>query len=328
MAEKAVFYARAVVYYFDPKTKGWTPTAVGNNFCRVDMYENTSNTTFRVIGRGLQDTSKVVINSSIAKDTQYTRASETFHQWSDNRYIYGLNFPTKEEAETFGSGFEGVVNRLKSGGSATAPPPTPPAPSPPVPQKNSAPPAPAPPPAPGPPPAPAPPPAPTAPVVKSESFDSPPERGALLSSIQNFGKGGLKKVSTNDRSVPVVSKEEEKKASGGGGGGGGGGMMAEMMNARKKIVSGSTPKKESAPAPAPAPAKTPVPTKSGSLTSSQRPPSNPNPPQNHAPAPSSSSSSSSNTTGDLHALKEEILAEIRKELAQMKEEILAAINSH
>jgi hypothetical protein len=43
-------------------------------------------------------------------------------------------------------------------------------------------------------------------------------RGALLSSINGFNKGGLKKAKTVDKSAPVVSKD-----SGGGGGGGGGG---------------------------------------------------------------------------------------------------------
>jgi hypothetical protein len=60
-SEKAIFYARAVVYYFDTASKSWTPTPVGNGFSRVDMYENTSNSTFRVIGRGLQDPSKVIM---------------------------------------------------------------------------------------------------------------------------------------------------------------------------------------------------------------------------------------------------------------------------
>lgn len=48
-----------MVYYFDSQKKSWTPTAVGNEFCRVDMYENPSNGTYRAIGRGLKDTSKV-----------------------------------------------------------------------------------------------------------------------------------------------------------------------------------------------------------------------------------------------------------------------------
>ena len=53
--------ARAVVYYFDSTKKSWVPTAVGQEFCRADMYENTANNTFRVIGRGLKDTTKVEI---------------------------------------------------------------------------------------------------------------------------------------------------------------------------------------------------------------------------------------------------------------------------
>jgi len=328
MTEKAVFYARAVVYYFDPKTKGWAPTAVGNSFCRVDMYENTSNNSFRVIGRGLQDTSQVVINSAVTKDTQYTRASDTFHQWSDNRYIYGLNFASKEEAEKFGGGFEGIVVKLKSGGgTATAPPSTSQPPPAPQPQTSQAPPAPQPPPAPKapqPPPAPsapAPPPAPNAPPAPPapmpSSSESSGERGALLSSIQNFGKGGLKKVTTNDRSTPIVKKEDEGKASSSGGGGGGPmGMMGEILNARKKIVSGTPPAKKESSAPPPTKSLSSAPSKT-SLNTSQRPAQTP-------PAtPSPSHSGVSNA--ELNALKEEILAEIRKEIQQMKEEILNAI---
>src|SRR5690606_6754787 len=52
-------------------------------------------------------------------------------------------------------------------------------------------------------------------------------RGALLSSIEGFKKGGLKKTQTNDRSSPVLGKGD----SGGGGGasrggGGPGGLFA------------------------------------------------------------------------------------------------------
>ena len=58
---------------------------------------------------------QVVINSNILKETAYTRASETFHQWADNRLVYGLNFASKEEAESFGASFEQTLQRLKSG---------------------------------------------------------------------------------------------------------------------------------------------------------------------------------------------------------------------
>ena len=57
--ERALFFARAVVYYFDSAKKSWAPTQVGNSFCRLDMYENPSTNSYRVIGRGLQDTMKV-----------------------------------------------------------------------------------------------------------------------------------------------------------------------------------------------------------------------------------------------------------------------------
>jgi len=42
-------------------------------------------------------------------------------------------------------------------------------------------------------------------------------RGALLSSINGFNKGGLKKAKTVDKSAPIVSKDS---SSGGGGDGG------------------------------------------------------------------------------------------------------------
>jgi len=125
MAEKSIFGARAVVYYFDSAKKTWTPTQVGNGFSRVDLYENPTNNSYRVIGRGLPDTSKVVINSNVTKEITYSRASETFHQWSDGRYVYGLNFASKEEAETFGTGFEDVVKKLKEGEAPKIPEPEP-----------------------------------------------------------------------------------------------------------------------------------------------------------------------------------------------------------
>lgn len=54
-----------------------------------------------------------------------------------------------------------------------------------------------------------------------EDYDEPEpsgERNALLSSISNFKKGGLKKAQTNDRSTPILTKD--KGSSGGGAPGG------------------------------------------------------------------------------------------------------------
>jgi len=355
MAEKAVFYARAVVYYFDPKTKGWTPTAVGQNFCRVDMYENTGTNAFRVIGRGLQDTTKVVINSNVTKDTQYTRASETFHQWSDNRYIYGLNFVTKEEAEGFGTGFETTVTKLKEGSPSSTPQPqvTPPevektgppqAPQPP-PQSKPEPksePQTGPPQAPQPPPQPkqnsGPPPPPQPPAVKEGGGDE--NRSSLLASISGF-KGGLKKVQTVDKSSPIIKEEK----SGGGSKPSPGGMMGDMLAQRAKMLSGKEPtsnnlptkKSEAAHSPVKQPMNIPVKqpqqqvrsgsvsTGTGNAPSSMNQRENSQPPKNEVHHPSSSGNGITNP--DLIAMKEEILAEMRKEIQAMKEEILAAIHN-
>lgn len=366
MAEKAVFYARAVVYYFDPKTKGWTPTAVGSNFCRVDMYENTGNNTFRVIGRGLQDTTKVVINSNVTKDTQYTRASETFHQWSDNRYIYGLNFVTKEEAESFGTGFEQTVSKLKGGsgsGSVSGGPPPPPQPPQPPTQSltsssgsfnsgmssSSSSGGGGPPPPPQPPTAPQPPPAPK--VSSNSSSDSGGGgRSGLLSSISGFSKGGLKKVATVDKSAPVLTKEQPKSG-GGGGGGGGGGMMGDILAQRQRMQSaketgnpsGGTLKKTAPSDSGPSPSLTPsskstmhipvkLPTSSPANNNRSGSVSSGSSSSSSYPTQSSSASNSNNahsniSNSELQALKEEILSEVRKELQRVKEEILSAINN-
>lgn len=44
---------------------------------------------------------QVVVNCSIFKGLKYNQATPTFHQWRDNRQVYGLNFVNKEEADSF-----------------------------------------------------------------------------------------------------------------------------------------------------------------------------------------------------------------------------------
>lgn len=44
---------------------------------------------------------QVVINCAILKGLKYNQATPTFHQWRDNRQVYGLNFSSKEEADQF-----------------------------------------------------------------------------------------------------------------------------------------------------------------------------------------------------------------------------------
>lgn len=44
---------------------------------------------------------QVVINCAIIKGLKYNQATHTFHQWRDNKQVYGLNFSNKEDADNF-----------------------------------------------------------------------------------------------------------------------------------------------------------------------------------------------------------------------------------
>jgi len=164
----------------------------------------------------------------------------------------------------------------------------------------------------------------------SESGDEAP-RGALLSSIQGF-KGGLKKVSTNDRSTPTVKGGDEKEK--GVAPSRGGGMMADILNARSKIVSApvkkdmpSNPSKQSLHPPpmkqtGTSPSNANLRSGSGSANIPKPSPALIQEKEKEKETPSYSSGVSN---AEMQALKEEILVEMRKELQAMKEEILAAI---
>uniref|UniRef100_A0A1A8NNE3 Ena/VASP-like protein n=1 Tax=Nothobranchius pienaari TaxID=704102 RepID=A0A1A8NNE3_9TELE len=101
MSEQSICQARASVMVYDDASKKWVPIKPGQQgFSRINIYHNTANNTFRVVGVKLQD-QQVVINYSIVKGLKYNQATPTFHQWRDARQVYGLNFASKEEATTF-----------------------------------------------------------------------------------------------------------------------------------------------------------------------------------------------------------------------------------
>lgn len=55
---------------------------------------------------------QVVINCSILKGLKYFQATPTFHQWRDNTQIHGLNFASRDDAETFALAMERVLDIL------------------------------------------------------------------------------------------------------------------------------------------------------------------------------------------------------------------------
>jgi len=57
---------------------------------------------------------QVVINCAVLKGLKYNQATPTFHQWRDNRQVYGLNFSSKEEADSFAQAMFAALELLTS----------------------------------------------------------------------------------------------------------------------------------------------------------------------------------------------------------------------
>ncbi|KAL1258341.1 hypothetical protein QQF64_011585 [Cirrhinus molitorella] len=114
ISEQSICQARASVMIYDDTSKKWVPVKPGQQgFSRINIYHNTINNSFRVVGVKLQD-QQVVINYSIVKGLKYNQATPTFHQWRDARQVYGLNFASKEEATTFSTAMLFALNVLSS----------------------------------------------------------------------------------------------------------------------------------------------------------------------------------------------------------------------
>ncbi|XP_064484413.1 ena/VASP-like protein isoform X2 [Ornithodoros turicata] len=128
-SEQSVAAVRASVLVYDDHNKKWVPSGSSSGLSRVHIYQHTVNGTFRVVGRKLQD-HEVVINCSILKGLKYSQATATFHQWRDNRTVYGLNFSSTDDADTFAAAMLRAIEMLNHNSSQSARP----APPPPVPQ--------------------------------------------------------------------------------------------------------------------------------------------------------------------------------------------------
>ncbi|XP_061563211.1 enah/Vasp-like b isoform X3 [Cololabis saira] len=114
VSEQSICQARASVMVYDDTSKKWVPIKPGQQgFSRINIYHNTANNAFRVVGVKLQD-QQVVINYSIVKGLKYNQATPTFHQWRDARQVYGLNFASKEEATTFSNAMLFALNVLSA----------------------------------------------------------------------------------------------------------------------------------------------------------------------------------------------------------------------
>lgn len=120
MGEHSIVAARASVMVYDEGNRRWIPSGTSQGLSKIHIYQHPVNNTFRVVGRKLQD-HEVVINCAIVKGLKYNQATPTFHQWRDNRQVYGLNFSTKEEADDFAMAMFSALEMLTGTPNATQP---------------------------------------------------------------------------------------------------------------------------------------------------------------------------------------------------------------
>ncbi|PNF27508.1 hypothetical protein B7P43_G02882 [Cryptotermes secundus] len=113
MSEQIIASARAWVLVYDDVNKKWIPSGTSSELSKVFICQYQMNNTFRVVGRKLQD-HEVVIDCAIPKGLKYNQSTATFHQWRDNKQVYGLNFSTKEDADSFGRAMLYALDRLSN----------------------------------------------------------------------------------------------------------------------------------------------------------------------------------------------------------------------
>ena len=117
--EQSMVTARASVMLYDDSTKKWSTvgatqgTPASANLSKLHIYFNGSVGTYRVVGRKVSD-HDVVINCPITRTVRYNQATPTFHQWKDNKQVYGLNFTNREDADSFANAMLNAVEHLTS----------------------------------------------------------------------------------------------------------------------------------------------------------------------------------------------------------------------
>lgn len=132
---------RAAVYYF--RDNAWQ--AEDGGLSLVNIYHHPMKATYRVVATSqvIRDKvgepppqlhplslarfsnppppeSKVVIDTPLYKELTYQKPAKTFHQFSDSKFAYGLNFASQLEANSFASTLLTAVDKLNG----SPPPPS------------------------------------------------------------------------------------------------------------------------------------------------------------------------------------------------------------
>ncbi len=99
---------------YDESNKKWLPSGSTPGLAKVQIFQHVVNSTYRVVGRKIAD-HEVVINSQITKDLRYNQANDTFLQWRNAKQVYGLNFQSSSECESFAQVLKMAVENLSKG---------------------------------------------------------------------------------------------------------------------------------------------------------------------------------------------------------------------
>lgn len=101
-----IFTTKAHVFQIDPDTKKkWLPSS--SQAVAVSFYHDNSRGLFRIISI---EGSKILVNSTVTSNMNFTKTSQKFGQWSDVRAstVYGLGFPNEQDLAKFVEKFNEV----------------------------------------------------------------------------------------------------------------------------------------------------------------------------------------------------------------------------
>uniref|UniRef100_A0A9J7YX54 Homer scaffold protein 2 n=2 Tax=Cyprinus carpio TaxID=7962 RepID=A0A9J7YX54_CYPCA len=109
--EQPIFTTRAHVFQIDPSTKkNWVPAS--KQAVTVSYFNDITRNSYRIIS---VDGSKVIINSTITPNMNFTKTSQKFGQWADSRAntVFGLGFASEQQLSKFAEKFQEVKEAAK-----------------------------------------------------------------------------------------------------------------------------------------------------------------------------------------------------------------------
>ncbi|KAM4676377.1 homer protein homolog 2 [Discoglossus pictus] len=111
MGEQPIFTTKAHVFQIDPSTKkNWVPAS--KQAVTVSYFYDSTRNSYRIIS---VDGTKVIINSTITPNMNFTKTSQKFGQWADSRAntVFGLGFSSEQQLSKFAEKFQEVKEAAK-----------------------------------------------------------------------------------------------------------------------------------------------------------------------------------------------------------------------